>query len=80
MDMTTLTPFFMWCTILNVGLLISWALVWLAVPDLVYRIHSRWFAISREQFEWAFYCFMGVFKVFFIVFCLVPYLALLIIG
>lgn len=79
MDLTTLTSFFMWCTILNIGLLASWALIWLTMPDLVYRIHTRWFAISRETFELAFYSFLGVFKVFFIVFCLVPWLALLII-
>ena len=80
MDLTTLTSFFMWCTILNVGLLILWALIWLTMPDLVYRIHTRWFDISRQNFELVFYCFMGVFKVFFLIFCLVPWLALLILG
>ena len=80
MDLTTLTSFFMWCTILNVGLLILWALIWLTMPDLVYRIHTRWFDISRQNFELVFYCFMGVLKVFFLIFCLVPWLALLILG
>jgi hypothetical protein len=80
MDLTTLTTFFMWCTIINVGLLLSWALVWLTIPNLVYRIHTMWFDISRKDFELVFYCFMGVFKVFFLIFCLVPWLVLLIIG
>jgi ATP/ADP translocase len=68
----------MWCTILNVGLVTSWIFAWMIMPDFIYRIHTRFFAISRENFELTFYSFIGVFKVFFIVFCLVPWLALLI--
>jgi len=80
MDIQTLTLFFMWCTIINAGLLALWAILFLSVPNLVYRTQSRWFSISREHFDLAFYSFLGLFKVFFIIFNLVPWLALLIIG
>jgi hypothetical protein len=80
MDIQTLTEFFMWCTILNTSLLSFWSIVFLLVPDLVYRTQSRWFPISRETFNVAMYCFLGLFKIALIVFNLVPYLALLIIG
>ena len=80
MDLQTLTTFFMWCTIINGGLLILWAAFLMAAPDLVYRTQSMWFPISRETFNVVIYSFLGLFKIFFLVFNVVPYLALLIIG
>ena len=69
----------MWCTIINSGLLMFWALIYMAAPDLVYRIQSKFFPISREKFEVIFYSLLGFFKMLVIVFNLVPWLALLII-
>ncbi len=80
MDIQTLTTFFMWCTIINAGILILWSLFFLCAPDFVYRTQSRWFPISRETFDVVIYSFLGLFKVLVIVFNLVPYVALLIIG
>ena len=80
MDIVTLTRFFMWCTILNGALLVFWTLAFLMAPDLVYRTQSRWFRFSRETFDVVFYSFLGMFKIVFIVFNVVPYVALLIIG
>lgn len=80
MDIQTLTSFFMWCTIINVGLLFFLALVYLLAPNLAYSLQSRWIPISRETFDIVFYSFIGVFKVFVLVFNAVPWIALLIIG
>jgi hypothetical protein len=80
MDMQLLTDFFMWCTLINGTLLLFWSLMLLLVPDLVYRLQSRWFPISRETFNSMMYAFIGLFKIIFIVFNLVPYLALVLIG
>ena len=80
MDIQTLTTFFMWCTILNAGILALWAIIFLAAPDWVYRTQTRFFSISREQFDLAFYGFMGIYKALFIIFILIPWLALLIIA
>ncbi|MET0012097.1 MAG: DUF6868 family protein [Sedimenticola sp.] len=80
MDVQTLTSFFMWCTIIDGGLLLFWSLALMVTPDLVYRTQSRWFPIPRETFNVVIYGFLGLFKVFFLVFNLVPYLALLIVG
>ena len=80
MDIQTLTAFFMWCTIINAGILFLWAMLFLFAPNLLYRTQSKWLSISRENFDLVFYSFMGVFKVFIIIFNLVPWLALLIIG
>lgn len=80
MDIQTLTDFFMWNTIINGGLLAFWTAMCLAAPDLVYRMQSRWFPIRRETYDVVIYGFLGLFKTVFIVFNVVPYLALLIVG
>jgi hypothetical protein len=80
MDIQTLTSFFMWCTIINFGMLIFLALIYLLAPNLVYRLQSMWIPISREKFDVIFYSFIGFFKIIVLVFNVVPWLALLIIG
>jgi hypothetical protein len=47
---------------------------------LVYRMQSKWFPISRETFNVVIYSFLGLFKIVFLVFNLVPYVVLLIVG
>lgn len=80
MEMQMLTDFFKWCTILNGALLVfSWCML-LCVGDLVYRIHSKWVPMSREAFNVVIYSFFGVFKLIWIAFNVVPYVALLIVG
>ena len=80
MGIQTLTSFFMWCTIMNGALLLLWTTFCISAPDLVYRTQSKWFPIPREAFNVVMYSFIGVFKIVFIVFNVVPYLALLIVG
>jgi hypothetical protein len=80
MSIETLTAFFMWCTIINGALLVCWTGACLLIPDLVYRTQSRCFPISRETFNAVIYGFLGAFKIVFLVFNLVPFVALLIIG
>ncbi len=81
MDIVMLTDFFMWCTILNAGLLVlSFSLIAFGFgSDLVYRIHSKWFPMSRETFNTALYLLIGVYKLLVFVFNLVPWLVLVII-
>lgn len=76
MDINTAKAFFMWCSILDGVLLISAIVVYKCAPDWAYRIHSRWFPISRETFNAAGYCFVGAMKLAFIFLNLVPWLAL----
>jgi hypothetical protein len=80
MNIDTLTSFFMGCTVIDGALLALWTVMFLFAPDLVYRTQSRWFPIPRETFDVVMYCFLGLFKILFLIFNLVPYLALLIAG
>ena len=80
MDIQTLIRFFMWCIIINGALLVFWTTMCILTPDLVYRTQSKWFPIPRETFNVVIYSFLGLFKIVFLVFNVVPYVALLIVG
>jgi hypothetical protein len=43
-------------------------------------MHSKWFPMPREMFNVVIYSFIGLFKIVFLVFNVVPWVALLIIG
>ena len=80
MNIQTLTAFFMWCTIINGALLIFWTIMCIMAPNMVYRTQSKWFPLPRETFDVVMYAFLGWFKIIFLVFNAVPFMALLIIG
>lgn len=65
---------------MNGGLLLLWSAIFLALPDFPYRLHRRWFPASRETYGVVMYIFLGAFKMLFLFFNVVPFLALLIIG
>lgn len=79
MDIQALTSFFMWCSIINIGMLFFLAFIYMLAPNLVYRLQSRFIPISRETFDVVFYSFIGFFKVVVLVFNVVPWIVLLII-
>jgi hypothetical protein len=80
MDIATLKDFFMWCSIINVGLITWWALFILFANDFVYRMHRKWFNIPKENFESIHYAGIAFFKIIVFVFNIVPYIALAIIS
>ena len=80
MELQALTTFFMWCTIINGGLLALSAAFCVLAPNFVYDLHGKWFPMARETFNGVLYALIGFYKILFIVFCAVPYVALLIIG
>jgi hypothetical protein len=80
MDIRMLTGFFMWCTIINGALLVLWTGMCMAAPDLVYRTQSKWFPISRATYDVIMYAFLGLFKIIWLVFNVIPYFALLIVA
>ena len=69
-----------WCTLINLGVLVFWALYLMLARDWLYRVHGKWFKLSIEQFDALHYGGLGLFKIGWILFNLVPYLALRIVG
>ena len=72
--------FFLWATVIDYGILMTWFLFFVFAHDWVQGIHGRWFRLSRDQFDTLHYAGMSIFKIGIILFNLVPFLTLCIIG
>ncbi|UCC23132.1 MAG: hypothetical protein JSW23_03475 [Planctomycetota bacterium] len=81
MDITKLKAFFLWCTIVNVLLLLLVSLCLLCRPfaDFSYCMNQRFFDISRPVFNVILVSFIALYKICIMAFNLVPYIALVII-
>jgi len=76
MDITTLTEFFKYCTIINFAfLLISTLMI---RTDLVYNLHSKFgfWEGSKEAHKQSMYSILGNYKILIIVFNVIPYFVL----
>ena len=71
---------FAWCIVMNIGLLLWWFLFFTLAHDWMYRIHKKWFNLTVETFDTIHYAGMAVFKIGTLLFCLIPYLAMRIVG
>ena len=69
-----------WCAIINIGLLAFWLLMFVLMHDFIYRLHTKWFAITPERFDTIHYSGMAIFKMLILFFNLVPYLAIRIVS
>jgi hypothetical protein len=78
MDIVVLRQFFLWCTIINAALLAVSFLVCVFAADWIHGVHGRWFPMPKETFIVVLYSFLGIYKILFIMFNVVPYAALLI--
>ena len=79
MSIQKLAAFFMWCTIINGSLLVLSIIIGISGLDLVYSVQGKLFQIPREALNVAYYSFLGLYKIVWLVFNAVPYIALLII-
>jgi hypothetical protein len=70
----------LWCTVINYSVLLVWWLFFLCAHEWMYGLHSRWFHLPVEQFDALHYAGMALYKVGILLFNLVPYIALRIVG
>ncbi len=80
MDLSTLRDVLLWSLVVNYAILLVWFLVFSRAHDAVYRLHSRWFRLSRESFDALNYGGMAVYKIGVLLLNVAPLLALLISG
>lgn len=69
-----------WCTLINFGFLAFWFLFFMMGRDWIYGYHGKWYQLSPEEFDSIHYRGIAYFKVGIVLFNLVPYLALRIVG
>ena len=72
--------FLLWCTVINYGILLVWFLVFAFAHDWIQRFHGRWFRLSDDQFDFLHYVGMSIYKIGILLFNLVPFVVLWIVG
>ena len=80
MTLEVIRRIFAWCAVMNIGLLVWWFLFFTLAHDWMYRMHKKWFNLSVETFDTMHYAGIATFKLGTLLFCLVPYLAMHIVG
>lgn len=78
--MSTLRDVLVWSLVVNYGILLVWFVMFSLAHDAVYRLHTRWFRLSRETFDALNYGGMAVYKIGVLLFNVAPLVALLISG
>ncbi len=76
MNVELLTSLLMWCSVINGVVLVLWSSVFMLAPEAIYRLHNRWFSITKDKYDFLMYAFLGLYKILFLVFNLVPYISL----
>ncbi len=80
MDIETLTVFFGWMTIVNMGLLLLSTVILLLVKGLAIKIHSKMFGLDAKDLRRAYFQYLANFKILVLIFNLAPYIVLKIMG
>lgn len=80
MAMAELANFLGWCTLLNLGMLVLTTIVLVAGHTSIARIHSRWFNLPPSEVSTLYFNYLANYKILILVFNLMPYLALRIMG
>jgi hypothetical protein len=80
MDLSTLRDVLVWSLIVNYAILLVWFVMFSLAHDAVYRLHTRWFRLSRESFDALNYGGMAVYKIGVLLLNVAPLVALLIVG
>src|SRR5690349_23649686 len=70
--------FLLWCAVLNYGLLLVGSLLTILAHDGLYRLTTRWFHLSVEQFDALSYGWIVLYKsgtlLFYVIPCIVLYM------
>jgi uncharacterized protein DUF6868 len=74
--MSDIKHMLLWCLALNYALLLIWFGLFACAHAWLYRLHQRWFTLSRESFDALNWAGIAFYKVAIILFNLVPLAAL----
>lgn len=80
MDIDLLRSFFGWMSALNLCLLLLSSIMMMVFKDGIIAIHRKFFDLSDEQFNLTYFKFIAAYKLLTLIFCVTPYVALILIG
>ena len=76
MTLITMTTFFGWMTVLNLGLLMITTIALLVGRDRFAALHANMLGMEPEDVNKAYFHYLANFKIVVLVFCITPYIAL----
>ena len=79
MDIEMLSQFFLWCSIINIGLSLLLFLALIVAKNKIYEIHGRLFNVPKEKVAETMHSAMLNYKTIIFIFNVIPYIALQII-
>jgi uncharacterized protein DUF6868 len=80
MSIETARDVLLWCAAMNYGILLWWFLFFALARGWMHRFHSRSFCLSSDRFDAIHYAGMAMYKIGILLFNLVPYLTLRLVG
>lgn len=75
-DLETLTTFFGWCSIINIGLLFFYAIWLMAFQGLTKKVHSAMLGVDQNMLDPIYFQYLANYKLAVLIFNIVPYVAL----
>jgi hypothetical protein len=75
MSLYDLRDILAWCTIINGAVLLVWLFLSAFASDWMYALQSRWFPLERAAWNKAVYLISGLYKILWLTFNLVPFIA-----
>lgn len=79
-DIQTLTSFFGWCSVINIGVLLVSSILLMLAKGPISSIHSKMFGVSQEALGQTYFQYLGNYKIMIFIFNIVPYIALRILA
>lgn len=76
LDLTTLTEFLGWCSVINFGILFFMGFMLLFMKDFLADVYSQLLNIEEKEFSSSFLQTVGNYKMAVFIFNFVPYLSL----
>jgi len=80
MDVQTLQTFLGWCTVINMTMLIIGSLFIGPMRGMIVGIHGKMFGLAEGDLLRAYFQYLAHYKIAVVVFNLVPYVALVLMG
>jgi len=80
MSVDVVRNFFLWCTVINYLVLAVWFLLLVLPHQWLYRLWGKWLRLTTEQFDAINFAGIALYKLGILLFNLVPYVALRIVG
>lgn len=80
MSLETWREFFFWCSVINYGVLVLWFVIFLLTRGWLYQLWERGFGLSLRDSARLNFGGMLLFKIGVLLFNLVPYIVLRLIG